>query len=62
MGIGNVQKVSQQKGVLTEIEMKTFFTPETWNCDLIILQLGQFGIGIVDTRWYLLWLVLSQVP
>ena len=29
-----MQKVSQQKGVSTEIEMKIFFTQKTRNCDL----------------------------
>ena len=57
-----MQKVSQQKGVSTEIEMKTFFTHKTWNFDLIFLQFGQFGIVSVATWWYLLWLVFSQVP
>ena len=37
--------------------MKTFFTHKTWNCDLIFLQFGQFGIVSVTTWWYLLWLV-----
>ena len=33
--MGKMQKVSQQKGVPTEIEMKTFLSHKTWNCDLI---------------------------
>ena len=52
-----MQKVSLQKGVPTEIKMKTFFAHKTWNCDLIFLQFGQFGIISVATWWYLLWLV-----
>ena len=62
IGIGNMQKVSQQKVVSTEIEMKTFFTHKTWNFDFIFLQFGQFSIVSVATWWYLLWLVVSQVP
>ena len=61
-GIGNVEKVSQQKGVSTEIEKKTFFTHRTWNCDLSFLRFSQFGIVSVESWWYLLWLDVSQVP
>ena len=57
-----MQEVSQQRGVPKEIEMWVFFTHKTWNSDLIFLQFGQLGIASVDTWWYLLWLVVSQVP
>ena len=35
--------------------MKTFFTHKTWNCDLIFLQFGQFGIvsvGGISSGWF----------
>ena len=48
-GIGNVEKVYQQKGVSTEIEKKTFFTHRTCNFDLSFLQFSQFGIVSVES-------------